>query len=341
MRDDEPGARATFDEVADELQSLRARAGHLSYAQIVSRIFEARLLADPAARPPSRSTVYDAFKFGRQRVDVVLVLEIARALGADAAGCADLEDRCCRIRDSGERVVPARTRPAGPPAADPDLIAPAGTVRPHAGVYLLVMLAAIGLNTAGHGVVAWLGLPLYLDMIGTCAAAIALGPWWGAAVGLASNLVGSLINTEAAIPFAAVNIVGALVWGYGVRSWGWGRTLQRFFTLNLVAALACTLTAVPILVLVFQGETGHAGDSLMHTLSRMGETLVLAVFSANLVSSVADKLIAGFAALVLVGSLGRWLPLPAGGLWSQSRTGLGVQPVAVTPARLGADRSGT
>lgn len=349
MRDDAAHATArseTFDSVAEELQRLRARAGHISYAQIVSRIFDARLLTDPGARPPGRSTVYDTFKFGRQRVDVALVLEIARALGADAAGCHDLEQRCATVRIRLERGAPSgqggtpTTLAAALPAtagATPSSTSPAGRVpgvaRPRRwGVYLLVALAAVCLNTLGHGLVAWLGLPLYLDMLGTGIVAIALGPWWGAAVGLATNLVAVPFNSEASIPFAAVNVVGALVWGYGVRSFGLGKTLPRFFTLNLLVALTCTVTAVPILVLLFNGDTGHSGESLTGTFSLMGETLVLAVFSSNLVSSVADKLIAGFVALVIVGSLGRWIPAPAGVLWAtgQSFGSRAHPPVATT-----------
>lgn len=311
----------TFDSVAEVLQRLRARAGHMSYAQIVSRILETRLLTDPAARPPGRSTVYDAFKFGRQRVDVGLVLEIAQALGADARARHDLQEQCLNVRVGLERMAldrPEKTLAPARPAAHTDALSGPRTRRWV--VYGLVALAAVCLNTVGHGFVAWLGLPLYFDMLGTCIAAIALGPWWGAGVGLATNLLGATINSQAAIPFAAVNIVGALVWGYGVRSFGMGKTLPRFFALNLVVALTCTLTAVPILVLLFGGSAGHSSESLTGTFSHLGETLALAVFSSNLVSSVADKLIAGFVALVLLGSLSRWMPAPAGALWSSTRS---------------------
>jgi energy-coupling factor transport system substrate-specific component len=311
-------ANDSFDSVAEALQELRARAGHVSYAQIVSRIFDARLRRGLAARPPGRSTVYDAFKFGRQRVDVGLVLEIAEALGADAGARRDLEDLCISARVGVERMTPHRTEKAPAPEPPPALLT--GLTRRRWALCIGIALAAICLNTVGHGVVAWLGLPLYFDMLGTCVAAIALGPWWGAGVGLTTNLLGASINSTAAIPFAAVNVVGALVWGYGIRMFGMGRTLPRFFSLNIIVALTCTLTAVPILVLFFNGAVGHSSESLTGAFSHLGETLVLAVFSSNLVSSVADKLIAGFVALVILGLLSRWMPAPAGALWASTHS---------------------
>ena len=42
-----------------------------------------------------------------------------------------------------------------------------------------------------------LKLPTFLDMIGTCVAAIVLGPWWGALVGVITNVGGSFIGTSA------------------------------------------------------------------------------------------------------------------------------------------------
>ena len=40
-------------------------------------------------------------------------------------------------------------------------------------------------------------------------------------------------------------LVGALVWGYGVHRFGFGRTPLRFLLLNIAAAVACTLTSAP------------------------------------------------------------------------------------------------
>jgi len=65
---------------------------------------------------------------------------------------------------------------------------------------------------------------LFLDMTGTALAALLLGPWYGAMVGLLSNGIVNWIlypgpNGDAVIaPWAIVNICGGLLWGYFGRS---------------------------------------------------------------------------------------------------------------------------
>lgn len=57
---------------------------------------------------------------------------------------------------------------------------------------------------------------LYLDMLGTALAGIALGPWWGASVGLVTNLLlyFMLPESPSLLAFAVVNVLGGLYWGY-------------------------------------------------------------------------------------------------------------------------------
>ena len=81
-----------------------------------------------------------------------------------------------------------------------------------------VIPVTVALNIVGGIIASALRLPVYLDMIGTAVAAIVLGPWWGALVGLLTNSGSALISGPTSLPFALVNIVGALIWGYGVRS---------------------------------------------------------------------------------------------------------------------------
>ena len=58
-----------------------------------------------------------------------------------------------------------RARPSGPP--------------PTTLVVTLVPLA-VAVNFVANYAVAALGLPIYLDTIGTFLASVLLGPWWGA-----------------------------------------------------------------------------------------------------------------------------------------------------------------
>lgn len=163
--------------------------------------------------------------------------------------------------------------------------------------------AAAALNIVGSTINTALKLPIFLDMIGTCVAAIVLGPWWGALVGVITNVGGSLINGPIGIPFALANVAGALVWGYGIRSWGMGRNNVTYFILNIIVALAVSAAAAPIVIFVFGGATGHSSDALTAAFAQAGQQLVTAVFASNVIVSLADKIIAGYVALAIINAL--------------------------------------
>jgi energy-coupling factor transport system substrate-specific component len=166
-------------------------------------------------------------------------------------------------------------------------------------VVTLVPLA-VAVNVLGNLLVAPLGLPIFLDTIGTFLAAVLLGPWWGALAGVLTNVVGVLPNGVTNLLFAPVNVVAALLWGYGVRRLGLGRSPARFFGLAVVVGLATAAAATPI-VLLLGGSTGHASDLITAVLSGFG--LATAVLLSNVLASVPDKMIAAYAGLAITAAL--------------------------------------
>lgn len=169
-------------------------------------------------------------------------------------------------------------------------------------VVALVPVAA-ALNIVGGQINTVLKLPTFLDMIGTAVVAIVLGPWWGALVGAITNIVASFISGPIGLPFAVVNVAGALVWGYGVRNLMMGKSFTLYFVLNLIVALICTLFAVPIYVFIFGGATGHFSDMMTAAFLAAGQNLITSVFSSNIIVSLADKVISGFVALAIIEAL--------------------------------------
>lgn len=283
-----PAASRTgrWDPLSERLHVLRQRAGNPSYADIAKAIFDRRSaegLDVHAARVP-RSTVYDAFRTGRTRPNFDIVREIGAVLGADEAQIAQWIDDC-RTPIDADDAGDAPNAPASIKCA------------------VLLMVACIALNMVGRLLVDWLHLPIYLDMVGTAIAAVALGPWRGALVGGATNFVGVFMGGWVSIPFALVNIAGALVWGYGVHRFRMGRTHLRFFSLSIIAAVVCSLVAVPILVFMFGGSVGQGQDTVTQTFLDLGQGLVTAVGFSNLLTSTIDKVISGFVALVVVTAL--------------------------------------
>ena len=169
-------------------------------------------------------------------------------------------------------------------------------------VVVAMVPVAAALNVVGGFINSALKLPTFLDMIGTAVVAFTLGPWWAALTGVITNLALGFLQNPVNLPFAACNVVGGLVWGYGVR-WGMGKGYVRFFILNVIVAVLVSMTAVPIYLFVFGGATGHFADIMTAVFLSMGQQLVVAVFSSNILSSLADKIISGFVALSIVEAL--------------------------------------
>lgn len=190
----------------------------------------------------------------------------------------------------------------------------------------LLMLGGVLVNFAGMSTVQALHLPVYLDMAGTAAAAIILGPWHGVVVGLTTNVFGFVIGSPGAAPFALVNVAGALVWGYGVRRFRMGATLHSYFTLNLLVAVACSMVGAPLNVLLFGGFSGHGSDDVAASIVTLGLPLVAAVFSASILTSVIDKLLAGFIALTVYAMLHARFSVPTAHMPLVERLGTPMTP---------------
>lgn len=300
----------SFDEIAGDLQALRVAAGSPSYAEIalrITRLREERGEPEAQARP-ARTTVYDAFRAGRRRIDTALVLDIVRALGADEPEVERWAERC---RTAHRSEPPAPVTPAAPPQVEP---APPPALR----AIVLLCLGCLLLNLLGRTLIDFVQLPLYLDMVGTAVAAVVAGPWWGVGVGVTTNLLGVPLSGWESAPFALVNVAGALVWGYGVRRYRMGTTIPRYAALNCLAAVTCSVIAVPIII-TLDGVTGHGADDVTATILEAVGLLWLAVASSNILTSLADKVLSGFVALLavdvlpdeLVGQVRPLMPLAA------------------------------
>ena len=282
------GRGSEWNQLIEQLQRLRQTAGNPSFGRIAELIVERRVQAGAspaAAHHLARSTVYDTFRVGRPRVNLDLVRESALVLGA-ADATVDQWIAECRSHVDSPVKTPWEDQPPRPWKAP------------------LLMMACLSLNLIGREFVDFFNLPIYLDMTGTAIVAIALGPWRGAAVGAATNVLGAIGSGLISIPFGLVNMAGALVWGYGVRNFGMGRTLPRFFLLNVLCAFVCTCVAVPIIVLFVAEPNLRVGnDVVTQLISDSVDTFVVAVGFSNILTSTADKLLAGFIALVAVTAL--------------------------------------
>lgn len=277
----------TFDEFASDLQQLRVDAGAVSYSELAERVTRAREERGirPAAARVARSSVYDVFRPGRVRVNAELVGDIVRALGRGEDEAAAWQARAAAARP--EEVQPRAPRPARRSL--------------DAAVVVIVCVAAVGVNLILNFTVSKVGIPIYLDMVGTALASFAFGPGVGALVGIATNVGGNAMNADfSGWGFALVQVAGAVVWGHGFRRW-FGRGRLRFQLLNVVAAVVCSVVAATVILVFFGGvSTATTVAAFAETLQRLGSSMVGAVFSVNMLTSIVDKVLSGSIALALL-----------------------------------------
>lgn len=308
--------QSPYDRIAEELQQLRLDAGDVPYAEIVRRISRHRISqgVDPVASRPARSTVYDAFRFGRTRLNVELVSEIVRALNGTDEDIEIWRNRCLQARSNqASSSIKIEDHQGPQKSEDPekldipvsDFIDAAKNRR--VGRKLLLFTASVVVNLLGFWLVAILGIPLYLDMLGTAVAAIILGPWAGVAVAVATNVLGASITDSSSLAFVLVNATGALVWGYGIRWVRREKSLGRYYLLTFLVALSCSVVATVLLVFAFNGATGHASELTRANLDAFGMPLILSVFQSNLLYSFADKMLTGFLVLMFLARLKHWV----------------------------------
>ena len=151
----------------------------------------------------------------------------------------------------------------------------------HVSATQAVMIVALcaALNVFGGFAAKTLAIPVvYLDTIGTFVGAVVLGPWWGAAAGATYNVVASLTFDPGTWPFAIVSVVVALLWGYGIRRFGLGRSAWTFLGLGVVVAVVSAIVASPIVLWVYGGATGSASDALTFFFELVGLSQGVSVF---------------------------------------------------------------
>src|SRR6266568_2168446 len=112
-------------------------------------------------------------------------------------------------------------------------------------VGVVLILACLGLNFAGHAVAVTLGLPLFLDSVGTVLAGVVAGPWVGGSVGFISNLVSSNTVDPIAAPYGVVSFAVGFAAGLA-RYLNWQKRGTGWLALWLVLVAISSLVSTPL-----------------------------------------------------------------------------------------------
>ncbi len=168
---------------------------------------------------------------------------------------------------------------------------------------LALLPAAIAINLVIGGLVNALGIPLYLDAIGTILATVLAGPVAGILVGVLGQLLFGLLNGYQWIPFGLIQVVIALLAAAAASRAGFA-TLGRTVGWGLLTGLLAGALSSVISYVLFKGVTATGTTAVVTLLTTLGLPLPAAVTASSLGLDLADKAVA----FALVGALLRSLP---------------------------------
>lgn len=148
---------------------------------------------------------------------------------------------------------------------------------------------AIAINVILGDLVAIFKIPmLFLDTLGTIFMGAAFGPFYGALVGLATNLLMGVTASPTAIPFGLVNMAVGIVTGLMARR-GFG--IPKAIATGLILSAVAPLIGTPIRIFLFGGLTGSGADLLISVLRAAGQNVFSSTFIGVVASNFIDKII--------------------------------------------------
>lgn len=162
----------------------------------------------------------------------------------------------------------------------------------------------MAINLAIGFLVNQLGLPLYLDTVGTVLTAALAGPVAGVLVGVTSQAVRSLYEGFIWLPFGLIQILIALLAAFAASRRGFRSPIVSLGWGALVGLAAGAASAV-ISYFVFRGVTATGVTAITTLLTGAGLTRAQAVTFASVGTDLLDKTIV----FLLVGAALRALPL--------------------------------
>lgn len=149
---------------------------------------------------------------------------------------------------------------------------------------------AIAINVGIGAIVKGLGLPLYLDSIGTILATILLGWKRGAIVGVLGFVITSLLINPFAIYFIGTQVVIALFTHF-VGKRGWLSNLFKVIISGIGLGIVSAIVSAPVITYVFNGATGNGAALITSFFAKMGNQILESVLLSGISIEPVDKTI--------------------------------------------------
>lgn len=159
-------------------------------------------------------------------------------------------------------------------------------------ITILLIPVAIAINFCGFQIKLLLSLPIYLDCIGTVLVGVLAGPVAGLIAGFLSIATIS-IAAPPALPYSIVAALAGLTAGLLSRKKMF-TNLWKTLISGIIIALVSTASAAPITLIVYGGASAGGNALVTVGLLSMGLSMVHAVFSAELITDLIDKVLSAF-----------------------------------------------
>lgn len=169
---------------------------------------------------------------------------------------------------------------------------------------LVLIPAAVGINYLGKLFAGLLKLPLWLDSIGTCIAAVLAGPIVGGICGAANNIIYGLTMDPISTVYALTNLgIGIAV---GILAYkGFMKNIKGAIITGLIVGVVAVVISTPLNIIFWGGTTGNIwGDALYAWCASQNLPIWLASGLDELVVDVPDKL----AVVLIVFAIMKGLP---------------------------------
>ncbi|WP_230208585.1 ECF transporter S component [Corynebacterium bouchesdurhonense] len=165
----------------------------------------------------------------------------------------------------------------------------------------LIPIAMI-INSVVGEIVGSIGLPLYLDTIGTVLVAALAGPVAGMTTGALNNVVWGLLN-PAALPFAAGAALVGYLSGVFIHRFHAFKHLGTVVLYGLLLGLVGGMVAAPVAAFVYGGTAGVGTGALVSLFREMGGSLIASVTTQAFISDPVDKILVMLIAYATVKAL--------------------------------------
>ena len=155
-------------------------------------------------------------------------------------------------------------------------------------IFLLTLFSLV-VNLAGKYLAERLRLPLWLDSFGTLLAAYVIGPFAGAMVGAATNIIYGFIEPNS-FAYALTSIgIGAIAGVYARN--GWMKNLFKTMSLSVLITAVCVVLSAIFNEIFYDGMTSNYwGDGIIEMLKywgvRHGVCIVVGEFYVDFVDKV-------------------------------------------------------